>query len=173
MYYILQMLNMSQSNANTTTTTTKQSDFQRISREMGGVVNDNNKLLEMMKQFFQNDHRLFINFLQSVLDNKIQCVILPKILNIDFFRMMIGPSLFGTIFIDIFCTFINTYISKQGQSPAFMCIQLELLKFRTELGKNMICLELSQTYIRSTIHQIRGYDSDDEDDQIRGYDSDD
>ena len=164
---------MSQSNANqqqVDTTTTKQSDFQRIAREMCVVVDDN-KLLEMMKQFFQNDYRLFINFLQSVLDNKIQCVILPKILNIDFFRMMIGPSLFGTIFVDIFCTFINKYISKQGQSPAFKCIQLELLKFRTDLGKNMICHELSQTYIRSTIHQICGYDSDDEDDQIR--DSDD
>ncbi len=116
------------------------------------------------------DYRLFFNFIHSGLDrtdrhaSRIQHVIIPKILNIKFFRMMIDSSLFGTIFVNEFCKFMNEYISMTGQSMNMQGIQHDFLTFRIKLGKEKLCDELSQEYIRSTIHDIYGSDSSDSDD---------
>ena len=126
-------------------------------------VTDNKELLEMIKRFFQNNICLFINFLKSGLDNRdrygsqIQYGILPKILKINFFTMMIEPSLFGPMFVNIFNTFINTYISMTDQSPAFQCIQMELLGFQIKLWKKTgLYHELGPGYVKSTIRRIDG-----------------
>ena len=165
-YYILQLQSMSQSKAEqqpVDETTPQPINFTEIASEMCEVVNDNNTLLEMMKRFFQNDYRLFINFLKSGLDNRdrygsqIQYGILPKILKINFFTMMIEPSLFGPMFVNIFNTFINKYISMTGQSPAFQCIQMELLGFQIKLGRETTLYhELGPRYVESTIRRIDG-----------------
>lgn len=145
----------------------KSQQFPRIA-ELLSSESDDNELLSILKDFFGGDYRLFINFINSGLDrtdhhaSRIQHVIIPKILNINFFRMMIDSSLFGTIFVDVFCTFINEYISMTGQSINMQGIQHDFLTFRIKLGKERLCDELSQEYIRSTIHNIRGYDSDEE-----------
>lgn len=100
---------------------------------------------------------------KSGLDNKnfhgiqIQHGILPKILKIDFFTMMIDPSLFGPMFVGIFNTFINTYISMIGQSTEFQSIQLDMLRFQIKLGRETrFYHELGPVYIESTIRRING-----------------
>ena len=180
-YHILPLQIMSQSSAeqqqvgNTTPNTEsdfliKSQQFPRIA-ELLSSKSDNNKILSILKDFFGGDYRLFFNFIHSGLDrtdrhaNLIQHIIIPKILNINFFRMMIDSSLFGTIFVNIFCKFINEYISMTGQSITMQGIQHDFLTFRINLGKEKMCDELSQEYIRSTIHRIRGYDSDDEEEE--------
>jgi hypothetical protein len=152
----------------------KSQQFPRIA-ELLSSESDDNELLSILKDFFGGDYRLFFNFIHSGLDRtdlhagRIQHVIIPKILNINFFRMMIDSSLFGTIFVNEFCTFINKYISMTGQSMNMQGIQHDFLTFRIKLGKEKLCDELSQEYIRSTIHNIRGYDSDEEEEEERKF----
>jgi hypothetical protein len=163
------------------TTPNTESDFLIKSQQFPRIAqlllseSDNNKILSILKEFFGGDYHLFINFINSGLDRTdrhaslIQHDIIPKILNINFFRMMIDSSLFGTIFVNVFCTFINKYISMTGQSVNMQGIQHDFLTFRINLGKERLCDELSQEYIRSTIHRIRGYDSDDEEEEERRF----
>jgi len=143
-------------------TTPQHINFIQIASDMCRVTDDK-ELLEMIRCFFQNNTCLFIKFLKSGLDNKdrygnqIQYGILPKILKINFFTMMIEPSLFGPMFVKNFNTFINKYISMTGQSPAFQCIQMELLGFQIKLGKETsLYHELGPRYVESTIRRIDG-----------------
>ena len=48
-------------------------------------------------------------------------------------------------------------------------IQHDFLTFRIKLGTEKLCDELSEEYIRSTIHNIRGYDSDEEKEEDRKF----
>ena len=44
-----------------------------------------------------------------------------------------------------------------GQSPAFQCIQMELLRFQIKLGKETrLYHELGPEYVKSIIRQIDG-----------------